>query len=322
MLYESIRVGVLELSNRLVMPPMATGRTVNGAVSEEQVDYYRERALHSRPGLIITEHSCICEEGRASAEQVSIAEEGRIDEHRRLTKAIHEGGSLAFAQLNHAGSAARRLDGGETVSASALSNPRHEERPAPRALLTEEIRALEELFAEAAVRAVRAGYDGVEIHSAHGYLLNQFYSPLTNHRSDAYGPGSMEDRLRFLLETVAAVRAAVGVRVPLAVRLGGADYMPGGSTEEDAVEACRMLEKAGVDLLDLSGGMCGFVRPEHSEPGYFGSMTAAILRAVNVPVLLTGGVTRREEAERLLAEGRADLIGVGRALYRNARWAE
>ena len=132
----------------------------------------------------------------------------------------------------------------------------------------------------------------------------------------------MENRLRFLLETVAAVRETIGPKVPLAVRLGGADYMEGGSTEEDAVEACRMLEKAGVDLLDLSGGMCGFVRKGHREAGYFGSMTEKIRAAVSVPVVLTGGVTKLAEADALLRSGKADLVGVGRALFRDARWGE
>ena len=113
---------------------------------------------------------------------------------------------------------------------------------------------------------------------------------------------------------------AVGGDVPVAVRLGGADYLPGGATEEDAVEACRMLEQAKVDLLDLSGGMCGFVRQGHPEPGYFGTMTEKIKAQVSIPVLLTGGVTTTAEAETLLQEGKGDLIGVGRALFRDPDW--
>ena len=159
----------------------------------------------------------------------------------------------------------------------------------------------------------------MEIHCAHGYLLNQFYSPLTNKRSDDYG-GSLENRLRFTLETVACVRGAVGGKIPIAVRLGGADYLPGGSKEEDAVEACKLLEAAGVDLLDLSGGMCFYMRPGHLEAGYFASMSAKVKSAVSVPVLITGGVKKVADAEALLADGKADLIGVGRALLKDAAW--
>ena len=310
-----IQIGSLKAENRLVMPPMQTNKTERGHVTEELVRYYRERAVLSRPGIIITEHSCISESGRASEGQLSIAEDARIEEHRRLTDAIHEGGSLAFVQLNHAGSKGV----GEAVSAGTLSTPFKMQAGRPRALATEEIRALEEQFAAAALRAVSAGYDGVELHCAHGYLLNQFYSPLTNPRRDDYG-GTPENRLRFTLEALASVRRAIGGRIPIAVRLGGADYLPGGSTEEDAVEACRMLEKAGADLLDLSGGMCSFQRPGHTEPGYFSSMSEKVKAAVSVPVLLTGGVKQVAEAEALLESGKADLIGVGRALLTDAAW--
>lgn len=120
-----------------------------------------------------------------------------------------------------------------------------------------EIQAVVEAFAQAACRAQEAGFDGVELHAAHGYLLNQFYSPLTNHRTDAYTGATLAGRLRFLLEAVEAVRAAVGQELLLAVRLGAGDDMPGGTTVEDSVRACQLLEQAGVDLLDISGGFCG-----------------------------------------------------------------
>ena len=268
LLQEPVQIGALQVANRLVMPPMQTNKTDRGHVTEELLQYYRERAVLSRPGIIITEHSCITESGRAAEGQLSIASDALIEEHRRLTDAIREGGSRAFVQLNHAGSNGI----GEAVSASAVSIPVKKLTKRPRALTVEEIRRIEEQFAAAALRAVRAGYDGVEIHCAHGYLLNQFYSPLTNKRTDEYG-GSLENRLRITLETVARVRQAIGGEVPVAVRLGGADYLPGGSKEEDAAEAGRLLEAAGVDLLDLSGGMCFYIRPGHLEAGYFASMS-------------------------------------------------
>ena len=310
-----ITIGSITVKDRLVMPPMQTNKTDRGMVSQAQADYYRDRAVRSRPGIIITEHSFVAEGGRAAPEQVSIASDNMIEEHRKLTDAIHQGGSKAFVQLSHAG--ANGIV--ESVSASDVNTPSKKTAPPPRPLSREEIRQVEELFALAAVRAVKAGYDGIELHCAHGYLLNQFYSPLTNHRTDEYG-GSLENRLRITLETAALVRQAVGPDVPLAVRLGGADYMPGGSTEEDAAEAGRLLQAGGVDLLDLSGGMCVFTRQGHTEPGYFASMSRKVKEAVSIPVLLTGGVNTVAEAEALLAAGDADLIGVGRALLKDPDW--
>ena len=163
------------------------------------------------------------------------------------------------------------------------------------------------------------GYDGIELHCAHGYLLNEFYSPITNKRKDEYG-GTPENRLRFLLEAVKAVRGAIGDDVPMSVRLGGADYLPGGSKEEDAVQAAIILEKSGVNLMDVSGGMCFYMRPGHLEPGYFSSMTEKIKSKVSIPVLLTGGIKTVADAERLLTEEKADLIGVGRAILKDANW--
>ena len=322
MLNDSLALGSLTLKNRLVLPPMQTDRSDRGHVTEAMLDYYRQRAQYSAPGLIITEHCCVAEAGRADAKQLSLADDAMTAEHRALTEAIHEAGSRVIVQLSHAGSAAEPFEGGELVSASELANPRKKLTRPVRPLSVSEIRGLEEAFVRAALRAAEAGYDGVELHSAHGYLFNQFYSPLTNRREDAYGAASVESRCRFLLETAEQVRAELGRDLVLAVRLGGADYLPGGATEEDAVEACRLLEQAGVQLLDISGGMCGYVRAGHTEPGYFSSMTEKIKAAVSVPVLLTGGVRTLADADRLLTEGKADLIGVGRALYRDPHWAE
>ena len=320
MFNDPIQIRTLQLKNRLVMPPMQSDRSNRGHVTEDLTAYYRARALGSEPGLIIVEHCCISEAGRADSGQLSIAEDGCIAEHRQLTDAVHEAGSRIFIQLNHAGNAAEPFAGGELVSASDIPALRKTLQKKPRPLTGEEIRSLEACWAQAALRAIQAGYDGVEIHSAHGYLLDQFYSPLTNRREDEYGADSMENRLRFLLETVATVREAVGDQAPVAVRLGGADYLPGGATEEDAAEAGRLLEQATVDLLDISGGMCGFVRQGHPEPGYFGTMTEKIKAVASIPVLLTGGITTTDEAEKLLQEGKADLIGVGRALFRDPDW--
>lgn len=313
---KTIKIGDRTAGNRLVMPPMQTDRTHMGRATEDMIKYYKDRAVYSRPGVIITEHCYITKDGRVS-DQLSIADDGVIEDHYRIADAIHDGGALAICQINHAGSKTIAAP----VSASDVKTPGSPEGPDPRPLETEEIKEIEDLFAAAAVRVKKAGYDGVELHCAHSYLLNQFWSPLTNKRTDEYG-GSIENRLRFLTETITKVRAAVGEEMILAVRLGGCDYMDGGNTEEDALEAAKIIEKAGVDLIDVSGGMCRFMIAGHDEPGFFRGTSEKVRAVVSVPVILTGGVKTLEDAEKLLKEGAADMIGVGRALYKDPAWGK
>lgn len=313
---EPILINRTELRTRIVMPPMATNKSTAGRVMPAHLAHYRARAANGELGLIITEHLFPTALGRLTASQLSIADDGDIEGLGKLVDAIHaaSSGIKVFAQLNHAGAMALSPDRVAPSAGDLGKGP-------ARALTVREIGAIEEAFAEAAVRAKVAGYDGVEIHSAHGYLLNQFLSPLTNHRDDGYGPRSCGSRLRIHLETVAAVREAVGEDFPLAVRLGGCDYLEGGNTIADAVEAAKLLEAAGVDLLDLSGGICRYTLEGHTEPGYFGDMSRAVKEAVSVPVLVTGGVQTLGQAEELLQGGVADLIGIGRALLRDPHLA-
>ena len=323
-LHRPIRIGPLELRNRVVMPPIATYRsTEDGKATDELLAYYGALANNSRIGLIITEHSYVTLQGKAKARQLSIASDDDVDGLRKLTETIHSNGTKAFAQLNHAGSAAMPESSGmPAVAPSAVPlpvTPPLGRDTLPQELTVPEIRAIVLDFANAAARAKSAGYDGVEIHSAHGYLLNQFYSPLTNHRTDDYG-GTLDNRLRFLLETVQTVREAVGNRYPISVRLGGCDYMHGGSTIQDSVRATVLLQDAGIDLLSVTGGMCRYTRAAHNEAGYFRDMSGEIKRNVTIPVLLTGGVKTVDEAEALLLEQAADLIGIGRAIMKNADW--
>ncbi len=316
-----ITVGGMILKNRIAMPPMATHRSPDGRIGEDICAHYRERA-EAGTALIIAEHCCVSPQGRASADQISIAEGSATAGLRRLADAVHGAGARLFVQISHAGSQTdSQVTGMETVSASALPHPRVKGRAVPRALTVPEIHDLEMLFADAARRVLEAGCDGVEIHSAHGYLLDQFFSPLTNKRDDEYGCASVASRLRFLLETMAAVRCAAP-GLPVAVRLGGCDYLEGGSTIEDAVQAAVMLESAGACLLDISGGMCFYSRPGHTEPGWFSDMSSAIKKAVSVPVMTTGGVKTAAEAEALLRGGAGDIIGVGRAMLNRADWTK
>ncbi|MBQ4424788.1 MAG: NADH:flavin oxidoreductase [Lachnospiraceae bacterium] len=326
MLKDPFSAGNITLNNRLVMPPMATRlSTEDGKVTEPLLEYYAKRARGGRIGMIVVEHSYIDLSGKASAGQLSIASDDDIKGLRRLAEVIRQSGTRAVAQINHAGSRAPfELTGRKAVSASALIHPRELKRGEeviPEEMTREEIGTIVQKFAAAAARAEEAGFDGAEIHCAHGYLLNQFYSPLTNHRTDEYG-GSLEKRTALLREVTAAVRKTVGQDFMISVRLGGCDYREGGSTVEDAVYAAAEIEKTGADMISVSGGMCGYVREGHDEPGYFQDMSRAIREAVGIPVLLTGGIKKAEEAENLLESGAADLIGVGRELLKDPYWAD
>lgn len=323
-LFTDLKVGEHTLKNRLVMPPMATGKSQGtGEVTADLIDFYEARANGGHIGLIITEHSYVCDQGKASATQLSIKDDGDISGLKSLVDAIHQKGSMVIAQINHAGSAAKKeVTLVDVVGPSAVVHPNRKDEVVPKALTKEEILIIQEAFTKAAKRAELAGFDGVEIHSAHSYLLNQFYSPITNHREDEYGPQSIENRVRFQLEIIEKIKEITKPSFIVAIRLGGCDYQEGGSTIQDAVDACILFEKAGVHLLDLSGGMCGYSHVDSDKPGFFKDMTLAIKQAVSVPVLLTGGVTKGAEVECLLNEDAADLIGVGRALFKDYLWCE
>ena len=315
LLQQPLQFKGLTLRNRIVMPPMATNKTLDGSPCAEQIAYYRERAKGT--ALIIAEHAYILPEGMASGTQLSMADDHVIDGFRALTDAIHGEGCLAVAQLNHAGAKAL----GSGLCAKAPSAIETKAGGLALAMSEDDISHVIEGFAAAALRARRAGFDGVEIHSAHGYLLNQFYSPLTNLRSDAYGAQSLEGRTRLHCEVIRAVRAAVGEDYPIAVRFGACDYLEGGSRIEEVPAAALAFEQAGADLIDISGGLCGYMLPGRTDSGYFRECSRAAKSALSVPVILTGGVTTAQEMESLLEAEAADLIGVGRAMLRDAHWS-
>ena len=322
-LLEPLTTGKLPLKNRLVMPPMATSKAEpDGRVSEELLGYYDEKSRGGAIGLVIIEHNYITMQGKNRAGQPSVADDAMIEGLSRLADVIHRNGSKAALQINHVGgTASHEVTGLDAVSPSAVPSPNGSPDPTLRVLTADELAAIPSQFAAAARRTKAAGFDGVELHSAHGYLLNQFFSPITNRRTDEYG-GDVHGRIKLHLEVIAAVREAVGEESPILLRLGAADYLEGGSRIEDSVIAAAEFERAGVDMLDISGGLSGFMRPNHTEPGYFAELTEAIKAVVSIPVILTGGVTEPEHAEALLAAGKADLIGVGRAILKDSDWAQ
>ena len=319
MIHDTLQIKNKTLTTRLVFPPMATHSSAKGHISADLINHYTAIAKNPLVGTIITEHAYVDPTGKVDDKQVSLASDDVLLAQRHLVSSIHavRPELIVIAQMNHSGAWTNEDPVGYELLSSSDVTCRGRKA---RALTKEEIKYLVGQYAAAARRVQAAGYDGVEIHCAHAYLLNQFYSPLLNTRTDEYGPQSLENRTRFLLEVVAAVRDAVGPDYLVAVRLGGCDYQPGGSTIEDAAQTAVLLEKAGVYLIDLSGGTCRYIRQDHQEPGYFSDMSAAVKAVVSVPVLVTGGIQTPADAEALLQAGKADLVGVGRALYKNPRW--
>jgi NADPH2 dehydrogenase len=322
-LLEPLQVGTLKLHNRLVMPPMATAKSeADGKVNQAVVDYYKEKSEGGYISLIIIEHSFIISEGKASKNQLSVADDSGVEGLKQLAEVIHKNGSKTAMQINHAGLAAsEEIIGTTPVAPSVVANPRTGMENPAHELSHEEINTIVAGFRDAARRVKEASFDAVEIHSAHGYLLNQFFSPLTNKRKDEYG-GDVYHRIRIHLEVIKAVREAVGNDFPILLRLGASDFTAGGTTIGDSQIAAREFEKTGVNILDISGGFSGYSVQGLTGQGYFSPLSKAIKKAVSIPVILTGGITEAQAAEQLLAEGKADLIGVGRAIFQDSNWAK
>jgi len=320
LLTQPLQVRSMLLNNRLVMPPMATAKAdAEGLITPAILNYYDDKSRGGSIGLIIIEHSYVALQGKSSPIQMSSADDACLPGLRELAATIHRNGCKAAMQLNHAGcSTTPEVIGSQPAGPSAVPHPKSGKLC--RELTVAEIEGLIEAFARAARRTRDAGFDAVEIHSAHGYLLNQFYSPLTNQRQDEFGGDSLR-RIELHLRIIKAVRQAVGDDFPILLRLGALDYMDGGSTLADCQIAVRAFAAAGVDILDISGGFAGFDIPGLPRQGFFQDVTAAVKKEVKIPVILTGGITEIHAAEQLLQDGKTDLIGVGRAILKDSNWA-
>ncbi len=323
-LFSPFSVKSLALDSRIVLPPMATGMAAeDGAPTERHLRHYLARASRS-VGLVIVEHSFVDPAGRLSEGQMGIHSEAVLSAHAALAAGIHRAGSKVALQISHAGAAARSsLIGTRPLGPSARPLPRDgAEVPCP--LPVTQLEELKEAFALAAMRAVQAGYDAVELHGAHGFLLSQFLSPLANERVDGYGQ-TLAGRARFPLETVRSVRARVGPDYPLLYRLGLADYLAppqnAGLKLEEGLIVAGWLAEAGVDLLDISGGLGG-ARPPAGGAGYFLPWAESARACLTIPVLVAGGINDPLLADRAIRCGMADLIGVGRGLWADPAWAE
>jgi 2,4-dienoyl-CoA reductase-like NADH-dependent reductase (Old Yellow Enzyme family) len=310
----------LRFRNRIVMPPMWSGKaTPDGGVTDAIVEYHRERAA-AGCGLVIVEHSFAHPRGRHTPTQMGVHCDDMIRGLRRLASAIKAEGAAAALQISHAGSrGSSSVLGVKPLAPSALAHPYEPAGEIPDELTVVQIREIVAAFGAAAVRARDAGFDAVEIHAAHGFLLSEFLSPLTNRRADQYG-GSVDGRSRLHLEVLGEVRARLGPSFPVFVRLGACDETPGGLELADACHTAVRLVENGADLIDVSGGLQGS-RGIGCEPGYFVGYASAIKERVKVPVIVTGGIREPEHADVIVREGKADLVGIGRAMLDDPSWA-
>lgn len=319
-LLDPISIRHLELKNRIVLPPMATNKSSSdGSVTDSVVDHYVKMA-EAGVGLIIVEHAYVLARGKAGRKQLGIHEDKLIPGLQELAQAVHQSGSKVGIQVNHAGSrTSTEVIGTQPLAPSDVPVPGDE--GVPRPATEDDLEEISSAFASAGRRAVQAGFDFVEVHGAHGFLLSEFLSPHTNRRGDRYG-GNFENRCRFPLQVVSRVRQAIGRDFILLYRLGADDLIPGGLTIVDSTRFASLLAAAGVDCLDVSGGLCGSA-PEHlqSIQGYFVPLAEAIKEAVNLPVIVAGGITEPEFADRLIRARKVDLVAIGRAQLKDPDWA-
>jgi NADPH2 dehydrogenase len=310
----------LALRNRIAMPPMWSGKaTPEGFVTDTIVALLRERAA-AGTALIIVEHAFVDPRGRASSTQVGVHAGACVPGLTRLARVIKNEGAVACLQISHAGSRSlSRVTNMVPIGPSACRNPREANGEIPEAASHEQIAGIVDAFVTAAVRARDAGFDAVEVHSAHGFLLSQFLSPLANLRDDEYG-GDEERRGRIHVEVIAKCRQQLGAAFPILVRLGASDERPGGFTIDAACRMAARLEAAGVAAIDVSGGLVGSDDPGRG-PGYFVEYASAIKKVVNIPVAVAGGITDANHADAIVRDGHADIVCVGRAMLADPNWS-
>ena len=321
-LFQSGSIGSLTVRNRIVMAPMATNLASSmGETTDRLIAYYAARA-RGGAGLIVVENATIeHRRGTSGAVQLRLDADRYVPGLYALTEAIRAEGAAAAVQINHAGAIARIEQGEEPIAPSAI--PWTEGKRVPRALAIGEIEELIDLYARGAVRARRAGFDAVEIHGAHGYLIAQFLSPRMNRRQDGRG-GSPEARWRFTLEVVGAVREAVGRDYPLLFRISGDEYLEDGRTIDETREFAPALVEAGIDAIHVTAGTSA--NPERQlEPMSYPEawrieLASAVKEAVDVPVIGVGVIRSPETAQRILAEEKSDFVAIGRGLIADPQW--
>lgn len=310
------RIGNMELRNRMVMAPMVTNYAYeDGSVTGRLRAYHEERAKGG-VGLIIVEASYVHSSGKGFQNEVGMCSDKHIPGLRSLADVVHVHGAKIAIQLYHGGrQTTSNVTGQPIVAPSPIPDPTKGETP--KELSKDEIAGLVRAFAEAARRAKAAGFDAVEVHGAHGYLINEFLSPYSNRRTDEYG-GSLDNRMRFPLEVVRAVRQAVGPGFPVLYRMSADEKVPGGLTLDETRPFAVRLEQEGVDALHVSAGVYEsaqwIIQPMSLPRGCLLDLAREVRSVVKIPVIAVGRINDPEVAETALAEGKADLIALGREL--------
>ncbi|OGV81206.1 MAG: hypothetical protein A3K18_08985 [Lentisphaerae bacterium RIFOXYA12_64_32] len=321
--FTPLQIGSMRLANRLVRSATGEGAAEEdvGCPTEVMAAFY-DRLAAGGVGLVITGHTAVSHEGRCGARMTAFTSDTFIPAFARVVAACHRHGTPVVCQLNHGGRQVNPADAGvRAVCPSAVQVPGA--KFAPAELASAEIERIVADFGAAARRCREAGFDGVQIHAAHGYLVAQFNSPLTNRRTDRWG-GSPEKRRAFMVAVYEAMRGQVGTDYPILVKQNVSDFHPEGLSEAEAVDVCRLWDKLGIAAIELSGGIgetipiafrAQEIRQRH-EAIFFEAQACVIRKAVHGPVILTGGIRRLDTCERLLGESVCDGIGLCRPLIR------
>lgn len=330
-LFDSWKLRGLNFRNRIFVSPMCQYSSEDGFADDWHLVHLGSRAVGGA-GLVMTEATAVVPEGRISFADLGIWKDEHIDMLSRTAAFIHAHGAACGVQLAHAGrkaSTARPWDGPDSLLVSPertwspiygpTGEPFSADGQSPRAMSVSDIAAAVDAFAKAAVRARTVGFDLVEIHAAHGYLLSEFLSPAVNTRDDKYG-GDLAGRSRFLLETVDAVRKVWPEELPLFVRINSVDWLENGWTLEESVALAKMLSDHGVDLLDCSsGGATPDARPE-TGPGYQTAFASHIRREARIATGAVGMITEPVQADHIIRTGQADAVFLARELLRDPYW--
>jgi 2,4-dienoyl-CoA reductase-like NADH-dependent reductase (Old Yellow Enzyme family) len=329
-LFEPITVRGITLRNRIGVSPMCMYSYTDGISNEWQIIHLGARAVGGA-GLIIAEATAVEPRGRISPYDVGIWSDAHIDPLARVARVVKENGAAAGIQIAHAGRKAnsgRPWEGGKPIlpdkplgwqgvgpSPIAYS----EEHTVPHELSVSEIHEIQDAFRAAAQRALTAGFEWLEIHAAHGYLIHSFYSPISNKRTDEYG-GGFENRIRFLMETIRTIRTVWPDHLPLAVRISGTDWVEGGWTVEESIELARSLKAEGVDLIDCSSGGGVLHAKVPVGPGYQVPISDAVRNGADILTASVGLITAPAQADEIIRNGRADLVLLGREILRDPYW--
>jgi 2,4-dienoyl-CoA reductase-like NADH-dependent reductase (Old Yellow Enzyme family) len=330
-LFTPIDLGQVRLANRIVIAPMCTYSATDGCANDWHVIHYGGLAL-SGAGLLTIEATAVAPEGRITYGDLGLWNDGCEAALAKTLESVRRWSDMPIAiQIAHAGRKAstdlpwlggaqlppHKVHGWQTVSSSNL--PFEPGENAPQALDRDGLKRIREAFAGAAKRAVRLGLDGIQVHSAHGYLLHQFLSPLANQREDEYG-GSLENRLRFPLEVFDAMRQVVPDRVSLSVRVSGTDWVDGGWDIDGTIAYAQALQAKGCTAIHVSSGGMSMAQKIPLGPNYQVPLARAVKQAVSIPVVTVGLITEAEQAEAIVGTGDADLVAVARAMLYDPRW--